>query len=196
MQSDVGVGECGASWGCGIPVRVVCVGNELAKDDGVGIRVGRVLRRLPLPDHISVSFYQELGFDLVELLASGERVIVVDAMTMGGRPGSCLVLGPDELYQKGGGTMACHAFGVAEMLDIARELGGTGQLAGVRLVGVEVEDVTGFGTTLTPCVARALPDAVGHVLQILDAPVDVLRAGRELAGCVPAELALADLHAG
>jgi Ni,Fe-hydrogenase maturation factor len=29
--------------------RILCLGNELVRDDGVGIRIGRILMTLPLP---------------------------------------------------------------------------------------------------------------------------------------------------
>ncbi len=189
-------GSQGGFWERCTPVHVVCVGNELAKDDGVGIRVGRVLRALGLPEQVSVHFYQELGLDLVELLASGAEVIVIDAIARGEAPGRCHVLDADELARGAPGAMTCHSFGVAEMLAIARHLSGTGRMAWVRLVGVEVEDVTGFGTKLTPSVARALPDLVDQVLAMMGAPPGLIRQGRALANLTPAELPIVELHAG
>ena len=44
---------------------IVCLGNELAGDDGIGYRVGRVLKALPLP----------AGLEPVDLLGwTGQRI--------------------------------------------------------------------------------------------------------------------------
>ena len=57
------------------PAHVVCVGNELAGDDGVEIRVGRILRQLALPASARVFLYPALGFDWIDTLGAVRRVV-------------------------------------------------------------------------------------------------------------------------
>ena len=53
--------------------RIVCVGNELVSDDGLGIRVGRALQRLPLPAGVEVVFAADIGLDLIDTVMSAVR---------------------------------------------------------------------------------------------------------------------------
>ena len=180
-----------------LPVtHVVCVGNELARDDGIGIRVGRILRNLVLPAPIRIHFFQELGIDLVELLTGEARVIVVDALRTGAAPGTCRLLSGDEVAGHSGRPIACHTFGIAELFAIAKGSTVEGRMADVFLVGVEAGDVQGFSLELTETVRRALPQAVEEVLRLLKAPGAVVSEGRRLAAQSPAELSLLELHAG
>jgi hypothetical protein len=41
--------------------RILCIGNELVHDDGVGIRIGRILMDLPLPADVRVELAPSLG---------------------------------------------------------------------------------------------------------------------------------------
>ena len=72
--------------------RILCLGNELVRDDGVGIRIGRILMSLPLPADVRVELAPQLGFDLLDAVAGAERVILVDAMSTGRAVGTCVTL--------------------------------------------------------------------------------------------------------
>src|SRR4029079_18403604 len=75
-------------------VVVAAFGNELRGDDGFGIAV---LRRLeaspPTRHHVTLLEVGTAGLRLAqELLTPCDRLIVIDAMTRGGRPGTVYVL--------------------------------------------------------------------------------------------------------
>ena len=74
---------------------VVCLGNELVGDDGVGILIARVLECIELPRDVRVLQKSNLGLELIELLEEFEQIVVVDAMTGRGRPGACHVIEPE-----------------------------------------------------------------------------------------------------
>ena len=73
----------------GGPIRILCLGNELVSDDGVGIRVGRVLAQLPLPAGVTVEFQLGIGLELMDSLRPAEELIIVDAAQTGAPPGTC-----------------------------------------------------------------------------------------------------------
>lgn len=62
---------------------ILGVGNTLRTDDGIGIFVCERIAALPLA-HAEVSFTTELSTTWLELFASFERVIIVDACAGGG----------------------------------------------------------------------------------------------------------------
>lgn len=162
-------------------VALLCVGNELAHDDGVGVRVGRVLLKLALPEGVSVHFFQDLGLGALELFAESERVILVDALSMGGKPGSCRELTLAQLTAHVGHPCACHSIGLAELVFLATQMSPRAQAAQVTLVGIEAQELSGFGFELSPCVQRALPEAVLRILALLEADATLLSEGRRLA---------------
>lgn len=67
---------------------VLGMGNPILCDDGVGIRVARVLLEKPqLPD-VTIEEFSLAGMDLLELLSGYDRAIIIDAIEAdGAKPG-------------------------------------------------------------------------------------------------------------
>jgi hydrogenase maturation protease len=160
--------------------RILCLGNELAGDDGIGIRVGRVLAQLPLPPELDLSVAPELGFGCLELLCEVEHLVLVDALTTGRTPGTCLVMEGVELAALAGSPGSSHALGAAHLIEVARRLPAGGP-ARVTCVTVEVERCESFSAALTRAVQAALPVAVDAVLRTLGASPELLDLGRRRA---------------
>ena len=148
-------------------VHVVCAGNELCRDDGAGIRVGRLLRGLDLPDWVRIHFYQEVGWDLMDLMVTCAEVIVVDATLLGLASGRVTVAQLDGLRPTGGAGVGCHAFGLPALVELGAALCPDRRRLGVTLVGIEAERLDGFSTELSPSVRAALPEAAQRVLSEL-----------------------------
>ena len=122
------------------------------------------------------------GLALMERLVGYDRVILVDAILRGGKPGTVYRLSLAEFpTQRTRGTHDVH-------LATALQLG---QLAGyqvpapeqVHVVAVEAEDVLTFGEGLTPSVGGAVPEATRLVLKILEeivTPGASLNSGKPL----------------
>jgi hydrogenase maturation protease len=162
-------------------VRVVCLGNELVSDDGIGIRVGRVLRALSLPEGVSVEMHPHVGIEMLELLHADEHLILVDATVTGASPGTCRTLVVDEIEALAQRPVCCHGLGVAEVLAAARRLDPERVPLSVRLVGVEAQVLDRFGTALSPALRDALPAAVHEVLRCLGADEALLQLGEREA---------------
>ena len=104
------------------PILVVGIGNEYRGDDGVGLVVARELQAKELP-HIVVAECSGDGVELMEMWKATDRVVLVDAVSSGAKPGTIYRL--DALAQPI--PVSCsfpstHAFGVAEALGLARAL--------------------------------------------------------------------------
>lgn len=152
-----------------VRTRIICVGNELVHDDGVGIRIGQILTQLPLPDGISIDFAPQLGFDLLDLVASTDHVVLVDAMSTGRPPGTCVTLEGRAIERYGAGAAASHTIGIAELMALAHRLAPERPTARLHFVGVEGARFTDYGTELSPEVEAAIPEAVRAVLAIAGA---------------------------
>ncbi|HSG15201.1 MAG TPA: hydrogenase maturation protease [Anaerolineae bacterium] len=101
---------------------VIGVGNAFRGDDGLGLIVAQRLRELALPG-VTVLEQSGEGAALVESWEDAGRVIVVDAVSSGGEPGTIhrfeAAGQPLPALFSGGSS---HAFGLAEAVELARQL--------------------------------------------------------------------------
>jgi hydrogenase maturation protease len=158
--------------------RILCLGNELVRDDGLGIRVGRILKALPLPAGVTVELVPHLGFDLIEVVAGADAIILVDAMSTGQRPGTCVTLDGCAIERYSAGASASHTVGIAELMELAHRLSPSEARASLHFVGVEGLAFDAYGLELSPEVKAAIPDAVDAVLRLLGADPGLLAAGQ------------------
>ncbi len=144
------------------------IGNAWASDDGVG---PEVVRRVQAwwegLEGLERNATGEVGFvimaqpdlSLIDLMADCDRLIVVDGVMSGARPGTLhrQVWEAGMLGGKGVERASSHGFGVKELLEMARALGKLP--ARVELWGVEIAS-TAPGRGLSPEVAGAVDDVV------------------------------------
>lgn len=104
-------------------VLVIGVGNPYRGDDGVGPAVARAAADLAL-ESVAVLEHRGEGAGLMEMWAGMDTVILVDAVSSGGAPGTVHRLDaratpiPVGLFHH-----SSHAFGVAEAVELARAVG-------------------------------------------------------------------------
>lgn len=147
-------------------ILIVGVGNELLGDEGVGVHVVRALqaKRPGLPEHVDVLEAGTSLMDALPRMATYSRVIIVDAVRAGKRPGSIHRIEADRGFEKQwgcGGAVSLHELGVAETLAI-------GALMGLRpksllIVGAEPERMEP-GMQLTPRLVHAARRIVSMLL--------------------------------
>lgn len=140
-------------------ILVAGVGNILLTDEGIGVQAVRKLLEQGLPEGAdAVDAGTALG-DLLNELGRYERLILVDAVRGGGRPGQLYRL---EIHSGGAlegalSPVSLHEFGVAEALEQARALGILPRR--VVLLGMEPARIEP-GMELSAEAARALPALV------------------------------------
>lgn len=160
---------------------ILCLGNEIVGDDGVGIRVGRVIASLPLPPGVELLVRPNLGFELLELLESYDRLVIVDAMTCGKPAGSCELVEIDSAASMGSCPSCAHSIGISEILQIVRRLHPALPPRAIRIVGIEAQNIDMFGVGLSASVADALPRAVQLALEASGADSALVERGRAVA---------------
>ena len=142
-------------------VLVAAFGNELRGDDGFGIAVlRRVEASQPDPDRVRLLEVGTAGLRLAqELLTPCDRLIVIDAMTRGGTPGTVYVLAVDEVAPATAVDM--HMAVPSQALAVARALGALPPET--FLVGCEPADVDELTSELSDRVRAAIDVATTHV---------------------------------
>ena len=152
-------------------------GNVLRGDDGFGVEV---IRRLQTDDPpragVDLMEVGTAGIRLAqELLTPYDRLIIVDAMSRGGAPGTVYVSEVESVDSAA--EVDLHLAVPARALSVAKALDALPRH--IVIVGCEPAGVDDLSMELSPSVRPAVDVAVGHVRRLLagDAPaVDAVAA--------------------
>ncbi len=146
---------------------IVCVGNSLVADDGVGSAVfaaltdGRARAAEVRLEHVGLS-----GIALLDLLDGEDLLVVVDAVRLGARPGTVHVLPWDTIPSLNGQPVTSHGIGLREVIVLARQLYPEKAPSEVVLVGIEGQRFDQLVEGLTPAVAAAVEHAAETVMEL------------------------------
>jgi hydrogenase maturation protease len=102
--------------------------------------------------------------DLVSLLESEERVVLVDAV-LAAPAGQVVELQPEELASKAAQPASSHGLGAARAIELARALSPGG--AALRIIAVTITPPARYAIGLSPEVAAAVPIAADHIVSLL-----------------------------
>jgi hydrogenase maturation protease len=139
-------------------------GNVLRGDDGFGVEVIRRLRDGDLHPDVDIMEVGTAGIRLAqELLTPYDRLIIVDAMTRGGAPGSVYVSEVESVESTT--DVDLHLAVPSRALAVAKALGALPRQ--IFIVGCEPADVDELTTELTAAVAAAVDTALDHVRRLL-----------------------------
>ena len=144
-------------------------GNIFFRDDGYGCEAARFLARAGLPDGVTVRDFGISGLHVAfEMLAGYDRVILVDAVSRGGAPGTLYAIEPD-----GAQTNIppdAHAMQLETVLSLYERLSkdlSADVLPTIAIVGCEPECVD-EGMGLSPRVAAAVPATAALIHRLLE----------------------------
>ncbi len=145
------------------PIRILALGNLLARDDGIGPYCLRLLEaRYSFPRDVELEDLGTPGFDLLPWIEGVSGLIILDAVRCGDPPGTVWVQrGASLIREVGPPRTSPHQPTLREAL-LEAEFRGTGPEE-VVLIGVEPQD-TSAGTELSPMVRRAIPRLETRVL--------------------------------
>lgn len=154
-------------------VLVAGFGNVLRGDDGFGVEVVRRLHSVPLPEGTSLLEVGTGGIALAqELLTTYDRVVIVDAVQRGGRPGALYVLHVDAVESLQ--SIDMHMAVPALALGLAQTLGVLPRE--VYMVGCEPAIVDDLEMKLSDTVEAAVAPAMEQVQRLLTRGLDAERA--------------------
>ncbi|MBI5668594.1 MAG: hydrogenase maturation protease [Chloroflexi bacterium] len=145
-----------------LPLIIIGIGNDWRGDDAAGLLAARALRKLNLPN-VTITEHGGDGASLMQTWAGAAVVILIDAVSAGGNPGTIYRIDANhETTAPDSFSTSSHLLGVGEAVELARALG---QLP-PRLVifGIEGRDFA-VNAALSPAVAANLPVLVERIVQ-------------------------------
>jgi len=143
--------------------RVLCCGNLLLGDEGVGIHVYDELKGRALPETVEVVDAGTGGLDILPLLEGVDKVILVDAVK-GAGTGTIRHLREEDLGDVDLSFDSLHGIRLEHVLEIGRRLLGD-RYPEVVILGVEAGWTGELDLELTPEVRKMVPRVAGLVLE-------------------------------
>ncbi len=146
---------------------IVCIGNELVADDGLGWAVHERLREACLPEDVRLVFLGLGGINLLDEIDGEDLLVVVDGVQLGKDPGTVHILGWEQLPRMLARPVSGHGIGIREAICVGKKLYPARVPKEIFLVGVEGKCFNELGHGLTDEVERAVPLAVAAVQGLL-----------------------------
>lgn len=152
-------------------ILVLGLGNILLRDEGVGAHVAQRLQQRSLPGSVEIVDAGTAALDVLLLAQDIERLVIIDAMRTGGKPGTIYVARvpvgeTSQLAQmfawQDGSKISLHQAGLLDALLAARAIGCAPEQ--IVIIGVEPAEVD-CGLELTDEVERRIPEIIDTVLK-------------------------------
>jgi hydrogenase maturation protease len=158
-------------------ILVVGLGNPRLGDDGVGWKVAEEVKRQLMPDQpVNVDCLSLGGVSLMEHFIGYNCVVLVDAFALEEPIGSILILKLSDLpHYSAFHTTSAQDTSLQSAIELGKSMGAL-LPDDVTVVGIATKRVSVFSTELSPLVARAVPQAVGFVLDLLNEKMRMLEA--------------------
>ncbi|NJE31022.1 hydrogenase maturation protease [Thermococcus sp. 18S1] len=142
---------------------ILALGNELMKDDGIGLKAGRILAEKGYN-------VLDVGTDIFMLSAhykGEERLIIIDAiLSEKFRPGEIIHLSGEEVFEKLKAEIrSAHFMGAIDGLKLLMVMDERLAKADIHFIGVVAKEID-LGMELTEEVENALPRVVELVEEL------------------------------
>lgn len=145
-------------------ILILGVGNILLSDEGVGVRVIEAMRSMPLPDNVEILDGGTGAFDLFDIMANRDTVIIIDAVKGGGEPGAVYRFGRDDIKAEAKFLTSVHQVSLLDTLSMARITGCSPR--DIVIFGIEPREID-WGLELSSEVAAVVPKVIELVLSEL-----------------------------
>ena len=146
-------------------IAVICVGNKLMLDEGIGPAAYEELtRRYDIPDDVRLYDVGCMSLDQLPLVRDCETIITVDAVDGTDEPpGTVFRFSPDDMARHSGAMASLHDLKLVDLFDAAALLGYEAE--GLCL-GMQVDNMypAEYTVGLTPAVAAGMPLLVETVV--------------------------------
>jgi len=145
-------------------ILILGVGNILLSDEGVGVHVIQAMQGRELPDNVELLDGGTGAFDLLDLIAHRDKIIIIDAVQGGGEPGAIYRFRPDDITLSRHPLTSAHQVNLSDALTMAKFAGCAP--GDVIIYGIEPKRID-WGLELSPEVAAVVPRVIELVMKEL-----------------------------
>lgn len=142
-------------------ILIMGVGNLLLSDEGVGVHVAQKMMEMDLPPHVHVVEGGTDGFGLINVIMEADRLILVDAVRGGGKPGSIYRFDIEDCPANADIFKTAHQISIQEVINLSGLIGSTPR---TTIIGVEPNSLE-MGMDLSPEVEVKIPKVIKMVME-------------------------------
>jgi len=143
---------------------ILGIGNVLLSDEGIGVHVANELMHRELPPEVSVVEGGTDGFRLLNVITEADRLIVVDAVRGGDKPGTIYRFDIEDVRNSPSGfKTSVHQIGILEVIDLSGLIGKTPY---TTVIGIEPKSLE-MSLELTPEILAKVPRVIELVMEEL-----------------------------
>ncbi len=133
------------------------------KDEGIGVHMVNVLKNANLPEDVVVIDAGTSIFDYITMLGEPDKVIVIDAIRAGEKPGTIYKIlpacastadGPDDILKGDYTFTSLHQLSLPETLKLANAIGSYPRE--LLIIGIEPEEIK-YDLELSDTVRQKIP---------------------------------------
>ena len=143
-------------------ILVLGIGNDILKDDGIGPRLVKDLKKEIFPEGICFKTSSMGGLEILELIREFHTVLILDAIkTKNGNPGDVYYFNPSDFHE----TMHLsnlHDVNFITAIELAKKI----KLSipeNIHIIAVEIIEDLEFGRTLSPELEERYPEILSQV---------------------------------
>ncbi len=141
---------------------ILGLGNILLKDEGAGVYVAEQIEKMSLPENVEVIDGGTASMDILMSMKDVKKLIIVDALRGGEKPGTVYRLYPEDLFSAPDSYMSLHQINVLEGLILSKKTGNAPQET--VIIGIEPKEID-WGLGVTPDIKRKIPDIINRVIE-------------------------------
>lgn len=145
-------------------ILIMGIGNYLLADEGVGVHAIHELDTRKLPDYVDIIDGATGSFELLPVLGSYKKVIMIDATMDEQEPGSISVLYP-RFSADFPVALSSHDIGLKDLFD-ALEF--KGDMPRLILITITIKEIFTMRTELSEKVQAAMPKVADIALQLAE----------------------------
>jgi len=152
---------------------VLGIGNVLLRDEGVGCHVVHALEGIPLPDVKIID--GGTCPDLLQFLEDADKLIIVDAVKGGGKPGQIYRFHLEDITLEQKPFLSLHDVGLVDNLMLMQLWHSIGETI---IIGVEPKELE-WGLELSPELREKMPQIIDAILSELNTSASLSLKGEE-----------------
>lgn len=160
-------------------ITIVGVGNLLLGDEGVGLHIIDNLSKIPMPSHVNII---DCGCDLLSLTAylnKPQKIVIIDAIRAGGKPGEIYRFDYSKLATTKGETQSGHQIGTIDVLRLLKSVYPVMADSEIILIGVEPKMLE-LSTDLSQEVRGSIADVTRLVIEEISPQSSFWREGEKI----------------
>ena len=138
---------------------IIGIGNILLKDDGVGVHVIKQLENENLPSTIELVDGGTSTLDTLGLFLDYKKVIVVDCLRAGLKPGTIYKIKPEDIKSYKKENLSIHDVQILDVVNMANMMN---KFPEVVIFGIEPEEIT-LNLEMTETMISKIPEIIYNI---------------------------------